>query len=482
MPLMVLPAPVVPMDEVSLIDEAAIALGGDLARLMENAGIALAREATRLAPSGRIVILCGPGNNGGDGYVCARVLHQQGRQVGVWAVTAPASPLCRQQADALPAGVTPLTDVPDDAALVIDAMLGAGTHGEPREPIAGAIRRLRAARLPVLAADVPSGLGSSLVAPAVLTVCFQAAKGELLGQPGLGEFKTVDIGIPPAAWMEVQPACLRRFPRHKRHGHKGHHGELLVVGGGAFPGALEFACRAGMMSGCDMVRAWTAEGPPLPPTIVVHRQEGPHLYRAAPEELTPLLVRAGAVLIGCGMGRSGGAHDAAHQAFSLAIDMGIPVIVDADALAILAEAIRDLKPGDHQLLLTPHRSEARNLIGSSDDETIHAFARRDRVVLAKAPVDLITDGRRWQRNPRGNPRMAMGGTGDVLAGLAAGLMARGNTAFDAARMAVMWECIAADELWQEQGPCYDTLQLLAHLPVTLRRLMEPLGLWPPVTD
>jgi len=482
MPFMVLPAPLVPMSEVGLIDEAAVALGSTLAQLMEHAGEALAKEVQRLAPTGRIAILCGPGNNGGDGYVCARLLAQRGRQVGVWAVCAPANPLCRQQAAALPADVIHLTGLPNDVALVVDAMLGAGAHGEPREPIASAIRHLHSAALPVLAADVPSGLGSALVAPAMLTVCFQAAKSELLGQLGLGEFKTVDIGIPAAAWHEVQPACLRRFPLHKRHGHKGHHGELLVVGGGAFPGALEFACRAGMISGCDMVRAWTAEGPPLPPTIVVHRLEGPHLYRAAAEELTPLLVRAGAVLIGCGLGRSGGAHDAAHQTFSLAIDMGIPVVVDADALAMLADPIRDLKPGDHHLLLTPHRSEARNLIGASDDEAIHAFARPDRVILAKAPVDLISDGRRWQRNPRGNPRMAMGGTGDVLAGLAAGLMARGCTAFDAARIAVLWECVAADDLWQEQGPCYDTLAILDHLPATLRHLLEPLHMWPPVSE
>jgi ADP-dependent NAD(P)H-hydrate dehydratase / NAD(P)H-hydrate epimerase len=151
-------------------------------------------------------------------------------------------------------------------------------------------------------------------------------------------------------------------------------------------------------------------------------------------------------------------------------------------LAILAEAIRELKPGDHCLLLTPHRGESRNLIGASDDEAIHAWARPDRVVLAKAPVDLLTDGRRWQRNSRGNPRMAMGGTGDVLAGLAAGLMARGCSAFDAARIAVLWECFAADALWQQWGPCYDTMDVLARLPETLRQLLQPLGHWPPVNE
>jgi len=137
---------------------------------------------------------------------------------------------------------------------------------------------------------------------------------------------------------------------------------------------------------------------------------------------------------------------------------------------------------DARLLITPHRSEARTLLGGvATDETLHAFARPDRVILAKSVVDLITDGRRWQHNPRGNPRMAVGGTGDVLAGVAAGIMARGATPFDAARMAVLWVTIAGDGLWETHGPCYDALHLIDALPATLRSLLEPLNMWPPVT-
>jgi NAD(P)H-hydrate epimerase len=202
-----------------------------------------------------------------------------------------------------------------------------------------------------------------------------------------------------------------------------------------------------------------------------------------PEELTPMLARASAVLIGCGLGRDPAAVDAARQALSLALEMGVPAIIDADGLSTCAQMIRDLPEGDARLLLTPHRAEARNLIGeTASEEVLHAFARPDRVLLAKAPVDLVTDGRRWQRNPRGNPRMAVGGTGDVLAGLAAGLMARGAGAFDAARMAVLWETTAADQLWLEMGPCYDTETVLGRLPAALRGFLEPLAMWPPVRD
>ena len=479
---MPLPAPLVPLLEGTLIDEAAVALGQDLGVLMERAGAALAREAAAMAGEGTILVACGPSNNGGDGYVCARLLAAAGRHVQVWPVLKPKSALCIAQAEQLPASVDILARPPAKApALLVDAVLGAGMRGRPREPVASALLQLRELRCPILSADVPSGLGSDVCLPAKLTLCFQVAKLELL-RHSVGEFKTVDIGVVAAAYQDVQPSCFRRFPVLKRTGHKGTHGELLVIGGGVFPGALEFACRAAVMTGCDLVRAWTAEGPKLPPGIVVHRQPNRVLAPADPVELTPLLVRASAVLIGNGLGREPGAHEAAQQAFSLAVEMGVPVIIDADAIAAVGDQLRELEEGDARILITPHRTEARNLLGGGiDEETLHAWARPDRVLLAKGTVDLISDGWRWQRNPRGNARMAVGGTGDVLAGLAAGLMARGASPFDAARMAVLWITTAADGLWQELGPCYDADSVLGALPATLRGFLKPLGMWPPVS-
>ena len=180
---MPLPAPVCPLSESALIDEAAVALGQDLAQLMERAGAAIAREAQRMAPEGTVLVVCGPGNNGGDGYVAARLLVEAGRTVLLWAVLKPSSPLCERQAKALPAAVKRVTAPPaDKPALIIDAVLGAGSRGKPREPIAGALLALRGVArsgVPVLAADVPSGLGSELRLPATRTVCLQVAKAEL---------------------------------------------------------------------------------------------------------------------------------------------------------------------------------------------------------------------------------------------------------------------------------------------------------------
>ncbi len=481
---MPLPAPIVPLDEVELIDAAAIALGQDLGELMERAGAALAKEAARMAPSGPILVACGPGNNGGDGYVAARLLSRSGREVSVWPVLAPRSDLARLNRDRLPESVRVVAAPPArPPALIIDAILGAGVRGSLRAPYPAVLASLRQLAAPVLAADVPSGLGTSDVLPARFTVCFQTAKHELLGSSATAEFATVDIGVDPRAWQEIQPSILRRFPLLPREAHKGVNGELLVIGGGPFPGALELACRAAQATGCDLVRAWTCDGPTLPSTIIQHRQSGPILTTATAGELTPYAVRAGAVLVGNGLGRDPRAVEAARQAASLCLEMGIPVVLDADGIPACSELLEGV-PAGAPCLLTPHRGEARNLLGLAampEEEQLHAWASVHRTLLAKAPVDFISDGWRWQRNHRGNPRMAVGGTGDVLAGLAAGLMARGCRPYDAARIAILWLTEAGDELWAIEGPCWNALDLIEHLPSTLRRLFGVAGLtWPPL--
>ena len=193
-------------------------------------------------------------------------------------------------------------------------------------------------------------------------------------------------------------------------------------------------------------------------------------------------MRASALLIGPGLGRDPGCPEAARQAFSLARDLGVPTVIDADGIAALTHDLREMEASPVPVVVTPHRAEARNLLGGEpDDHAVHAFARPDRVILRKGAVDLVSNGRRWQRNEHGNPRMAVGGTGDLLAGLTAGLLARGLTPFDAARLAVFWLTDTADGLWAEQGPCYLPEEILPRLGPTLRRHMEALGSWPPVT-
>ncbi len=481
---MTLPAPIIPLSEVALIDEAAAALGQDIGTLMERAGTVLAEEVmARMKPDGRALVVTGPGNNGGDGWVAARILAQAGVCVAVWPVIPPRTPLAQAAADRA-AGIT-TTDRPEDfsATIIVDAILGAGANGKPRGAVADALRRLKALGIPSVAADVPTGLGSDLLLNNCFTVCFQVAKAELLLDERIGDFKTVDIGIEPSAYQEIHPNIMRLFPPLDANGHKGQHGELLVIGGGAFPGALHLATTAALRTGCDQVRAFTADGPALPPSIITHRQQGRSLAPTADEILSPLIARANAVLIGPGLGRDPGSPEASQQAFSLATEMEVPVVIDADGIAACASALRALPVGPVPVIITPHRGEARNLLNAEPNEThIHAFARPDRVILLKNRIDFISNGRRWVRNHHGNPRLAMGGSGDCLAGLTAGLLARGLTPFDAARLAVYWLTTCADALWAESGPCYIPEDIIERLPATLRSGLMAINAWPPIRD
>ncbi|MDA3961114.1 MAG: NAD(P)H-hydrate dehydratase [Planctomycetota bacterium] len=481
---MVLPAPIVPLSETALIDAAALDRGQTLADLMARAGAALADEAELMAPEGPILIATGPGNNGGDGWVAAELLAERGRQVAVWPVREPRTDLAQRAAERARRSVEVIArpDV-ECPALIVDCILGAGTKGPLRAWAHDAVVALSALGAPVLAADAPTGIGTDTLLQPQRVLCFQLPKAELLDDERVGEFKTVDIGIDPAATTDMQRACLQRFPMHHASGHKGQHGELLVIAGGSFPGALSFACRAAFICGCDLVRAWTSDGPSLPASIIVHRQPGRWLAPAVPELLSPLIARASAVLIGPGLGREPGTREAAVQAFSLAMDMDVPLVVDADGITHLTPALRSVGLDGPELLITPHRGEGRTLLGCAvEEEDIHRFAHSKRVVLLKGQHDFLSDGRHWQRNRRGNPRMAMGGTGDCLSGLAAGLLARGCTPFDAARIASYWLNTAADELWLEQGPCYDPDAILARLPQVLKHELEAIDRWPPLAE
>ena len=280
-----------------------------------------------------------------------------------------------------------------EPALIIDAILGCGQRGALGAEVVEALDHLRQYDCPALAIDVPTGIHGPHLLPKIKTLCLQIAKSELFTNQHLGEFKTVDIGIPQAAYTDVHPSVMRLFPPLKQHGHKGQHGECLIIGGGVFPGALHFASSAALITGCDQVRAVTSDGPPLPPSIIQHRIPGRYLSSIDPDMISSLLLRAGSILIGPGLGREPGTSDMAQQVFHLAYDMGIPIIIDADGISALSNQLQHLPPGQTPVIITPHQGEARTLLGHAmSPQAIHQFARPDRLIVLKGTTDLITNG------------------------------------------------------------------------------------------
>ncbi|MFW5845344.1 MAG: NAD(P)H-hydrate dehydratase [Planctomycetota bacterium] len=419
---MSLPDAIIPAADVALVDAAAEAAGCHTAELMQRAGAAVAEAVQRRHPYGRVLVACGAGNNGGDGYVAARLLAEAGREVSCWPIKLPKSPLCRDTAAALPERVVRLAQAPEQTpAVIVDAILGAGASGPLRGAVAPAMTRLVELQAPCIAIDMPTGWDSGAWLRPCHCVCLGLAKSELLEHPDDFSMEVADIGLPADSWQVVHPSCLRRLPRHGAGSHKGQNGRVLVVAGWRFAGALELSSLAALRSGCDLVHAWIPPGmPPLPADIVRHVSTEPH-------ELAALCQQVDAILVGPGLGQEPMAVQAAASVWHLSRDRHLPLILDADGLHLLKDRILDQ---DHpRLLLTPHRGEARALLqDQADDDQLHAWARPERVILRKGQQDLISDGRQWQRNERGNPRMAVGGSGDVLAGLCAGLVARAAVA------------------------------------------------------
>ncbi len=440
---------VLSLQQMYAADAAAMAAGVAGPSLMEAAGWAVARELRRRFRPCRVVVLCGPGNNGGDGFVVARLLARRGWPVRLALLGEPgrltgdaAVHAGLWRGEVLPAAV----EVLDGADVVVDALFGAGL-ARPLDGLARLlVEEIGRRRLPCIAVDVPSGVhgdtGQVLgCAPqALATVTFFRKKPGHLLQPGrslCGEVVVADIGIPPAVLAGIAPntwengPALWSIPRPDVLSHKYSRGHAVVVGGAGMTGAARLAARAARRSGAGLVTVAVPAGEAL--SLVA--ADSPGNLVAPLEEFESLLAdrRRNAVLIGPGCG--GGPKTAARAL--AALRAGKACVLDADALTSLAERPESLftaKGG--RCLLTPHDGEFARLfpgINGSRLERARAAAEQSGcVVLLKGADTVIAapDGRAVI-NGNAPPDLATAGSGDVLAGIAVGLLAQGMTPFDA---------------------------------------------------
>ncbi len=432
-------------------DAVAESAGISLASLMETAGRAVAAVAAdryRAELRQGVLIAAGPGNNGGDGWVTARALHALG--VPVWVASTPGdgSPLRNQMAAvARSAGVREVA--PDGpwpgAGLMIDALLGTGAVGAPRPMVAELLDRLHDAAVPVIAIDGPTGLdlGSGAVhgaARAELSVTFGGVRrGHLLARDESGDIVVADIGHPaPAAeWpaLVADADATAWLPALHAGDHKGVRGRVVVVGGATgMSGALRLAARAAFAAGAGLVHA---VAPPETIAALVHAE--PDLQTLAQPFDEPLdaatrdlLAKADAVVLGPGLGRDGG-----RRAFAAAVlEVARAAVVDADGLVAFQGATAELAglARSRPVVLTPHPGEFRTLFPELASQreldpwgaAATAADRLDATLLLKGvPTVVARSGRRHLTLAAGNPGLATGGSGDVLAGLIGAGLARG---------------------------------------------------------
>ena len=474
--------------------------------LMKRAG----REAfeallARWPAPEKITVFCGGGNNGGDGYIIAGLAQQQLIPVEIVQL-ADAQKLSgdahRAWAFANAAGVAmqswqsyQSSEAELAGGVIVDALLGTGISGEVRTDYRAAIASINQSGLPVLAADIPSGLCSDtgavrgIAVEAAMTVSFIGIKVGLLTGRGpalVGELKYRDLAVPeivyedsvdkpmPLAAQRLElETLLSAFPRRERDAHKGRFGHVLVIGGDkGYGGAVAMAAEAALRVGAGLVSVATR--PEHVPALLARRPELMVKGVTSGQELEPHLQGPTLVVIGPGLGRS----PWSEQMLQKAIASGLPMVVDADGLNILSEgrvganARVDVGADAGSWVLTPHPGEAARLLACSngDIQADRLAACRDiaekysATVLLKGagtliagsamagekPKDSAADLSLWLC-PYGNPGMASGGMGDVLAGVIGGLMAQGLDASTATCLGACLHSVAADRAAEENG-------------------------------
>ncbi|WP_269619886.1 NAD(P)H-hydrate dehydratase [Zhongshania sp. BJYM1] len=464
--------------QVRELDRLAIASGLSGFELMSRAGLAAFREMQQRWPDhSPIEIFCGGGNNGGDGYIIAALAAEHGLPVNVWALADPLSlkgDAALAMRAAIDAGVLVRDwegECPAPKGLVVDAMLGTGLRGAVREKYAQAIAVINGCGAPVLAIDVPSGLCSDtgrrlgIAVHASVTISFIGRKRGLYTLDGVdcsGEAVFDSLSVPRGVYQQLKQqgaekieqlncaSMLAQWGARPRNSHKGMFGHVLVIGGDlGMAGAALLAATAAARSGAGLISCATrsehvAAFNTARPEIMAH---GVNVI----EDILPLLAKASVLVIGPGLGQDAWGHTLLKAA--LASDK--PVVLDADALNIIAVEPKLLHFHRGARILTPHPGEAARLLDCSTaelqaDRFASVLALRDKyqaTVLLKGAGTVIADAQEASPiylNSGGNPGMASGGMGDVLSGIIAAFLAQDHHPVFATCLAAAVHVAAAD--------------------------------------
>ena len=461
--------PLYDADGMRAVDRWAIEeMGVPSLELMESAGGAVAEAVAALAPDGPVRVVCGKGNNAGDGLVAARRLAEMGFEVEALLLW-PAEELSgdgkanlgRFEAEHVAGELAPRLA---GSGAVVDAIFGTGFSGAPREPALAAIGAIRGCAAPVVACDIASGVDASsgeVVGAAVeadLTVGFHAAKLGHLIAPGkwhTGELRVAPIGIPEGAPGEpaggtIDLSVLELLPRRGPRSTKFSSGQVTVAGASrGLTGAVQMSSRAAIRAGAGYATvAVPADLEPIfeqgqPEVMSVGCPGGDGcLAPGSAKALLRAFDGAAAGVLGPGLGRDPGSVELAGEALTA---IGAPLVLDADGLNAFAGELGRIAARAAPTILTPHAGELGRLLGRSSEEVSahrlasarEAAAAAAAIVVLKGDDTIVTDGERVAVNSVSAPGLATAGSGDVLSGIVAALLARGLEPFAAACAAVL---------------------------------------------
>ena len=469
--------------------------------LMEAAGREVATAVGDLAPQGPIRVLCGKGNNAGDGLVAARYLADAGHEVKALLLW-PGDELSGDAAANLerfpaePLGSDPTARLAESGA-VVDAIFGTGFAGAPREPAAAAIEAINRCGAAVVACDIASGVDASsgeVAGPAVeaaITVSFHAAKLGHRVAPGkrhTGGLRVVAIGIPDGAPSdpfagEIEAAVLELAPRRGPNSTKFSSGQVTIAGGSrGLTGAVQMSSRAAIRAGAGY--ATVAVPADLEPIFEAGQPEvmsagcpggDGFLAPASAKAVLRAFERAAAGVFGPGLGRDPASVELAREVVG-AIEA--PLVIDADGLNAFAGMLGPIAAREAATVLTPHAGELGRLLESDSEEIAahrlaaarRAAAEAGAVVVLKGDDTIVTDGERVAVNVVSAPGLATAGTGDVLSGMIAALLARGLEPFAAACAGVLAHARAGNYAAEWIGAAESTIatDVIDAIPAGLR--------------
>lgn len=473
-------------ERMAAIDRNAESLGVPRRLLMESSGNAIARNVSMVAPpDASIDIIAGRGNNGGDGLVAARFLKEF--DVTVTLLGTPAqitTDIARANWGALEQANIPTRCITDassldtfDGDVIVDALLGTGVDGPVREPIRSAIELINHAHGTVISVDVPSGLdpdtgehqGSAVEADHIVTFHDRKPAHQHIDV----EVSVEDIGIPEAAERFVGPGDLLSTLHRDDEAHKGDHGEILIIGGGPYVGAPALSGIAALRTGADLVHlalpeliADTVLG--YHPEFIPHRLPGTTLEGGHLERVLELSNEVDVVVIGPGLGDS---PETTETIDAFLDHFDGTTVVDADALQCLSGT-----ESKAEIVATPHAGEfvsmgfnrPKSWRDAMDLVTNAAQALNCSIIL-KGHIDIISDGEQTRANRTGNPGMTTGGTGDVLTGVTAAMLAR-HDAFHAACISAWLTGAAGDHLARHHDTGFLASEVADAIPQVCARL------------
>ena len=425
----------------------------------------------------KILIACGCGNNGGDGFAAANNLKNM--DVTVMLLRPPESIRSPEALEFFKKVTCHVFEYPSSTDLeeydvLVDCALGTGLKGPVKEPYLSYIKTANRFKGTIISADVPSGFGSGMIVRPDITVAFHDIKDGMTAENS-GEIIIANIGIPEEAYSRIGPGDMMRYPIPEDNSHKGCNGTLLVIGGGPYCGAPAMAAMAAMRVGSDLVRIATPSASAksvasFSPVFVMDEMRGEVLGPGHVKKLIELSDMCNAVLIGPGLGIDELTVDAVNEFVK---NCKRPIVIDADGLNALGKTFHS---NGSPTILTPHSREFLRLGGTiGNDPAAHVSIKAtetDSIILMKGPNDIVSNGKDIRINNTGNSAMTSAGTGDVLAGIVAGLLSKGMDAFDAACLGAYISGRAGDLAFEEKSYGLIAIDIIEMIPRVLKKELK----------